>query len=107
MDGERKLISAEEIDLDILPLEQNLFTPTPSSSAADSGVSWSPDKLFLQYFHLFGLAAILIMVILVMVLLAVLYASDISRRIFPRSHHSSADSPQQTTATASSASLIR
>ena len=106
MDGERKLSSAEEIDLDILPLEQNLFTPTPSS-AADSGVSWSPDKLFLQYFHLFGLAAILIMVILVIVLLAVLYASDISRRIFPRSHHSSTDSPQQTTATASSASLIR
>ena len=75
---------SDEINLDILPLEQNLQLPASPGQHSSRGLSdaggwiWSD---FYQDLDLYGLGAILVMVIIVITLLVILYGQDLGARL--------------------------
>lgn len=99
-----------EVALDILPLEQNLDTISTLRDADTvilSDTSWHKEQSssFYQYFHFYGLGAILVLVILVIILLIVLYGREITSKMFPESQSQNATEFQSSAGNASS--LIR
>ena len=91
--------SDDEINLDILPLEQNLNPlKTELSTNDDPQTDWGE---FYQHFHLYGLGAILLLVIIVIFLLFLLYGHELQRKLF---HQRSHDAEFQTE---TAATLIR
>ena len=89
----------DEINLDILPLEQNLNPlKTDLSSNDEPETDWGE---FYQHLHLYGLGAILVLVIIVIFLLFILYGHEFKRKLF---HQRSLDAEFQTE---TAATLIR
>ena len=99
---------SDEINLDILPLEQNLQLPASPGQHSSRGLS-EPGGLILSDFyqdlHLYGLGAILVLVIVVITLLVILYGQDLGARLGLSQQGSSSQNADFQTEAASS--LIR
>ena len=91
-----------------MPLEQNLQLPaTPGHDSSRGGIdpgSWDLSDHY-QDLHLYGLGAILVMVIIVISLLVILYGQDLSARLRLSQQSNSSQNAEFQTEAASS--LIR
>ena len=92
-----------------MPLEQNLQLPATPGHSIDRGGpnpgagGWASDHY--QELHLWGLGAILVMVIIVISLLVILYGQDLGARI--RLSHQRSSSQNAEFQTEAASSLIR